>query len=303
VSLIGIKTVALAVNKMDLVGYEEAVFRRIEGEYRQFAESLGIGHVTAIPLSALRGDNVVTRSTLMPWYGGASLLAFLEDVPIDRAGSEGPFRMPVQWVNRPSQSFRGFSGLIAGGSVRSGDRVRVMPGGRETAVERIVTFDGDVERAVAGQSVTLTFNDEVDASRGTVIAAAKDPLPVADQFETSILWMGDEPMLPGRHYLVKMRHPNGPGSGGAAEIQDQRQHAGTHGGAHARAQRDRGVQSGTRCRDRLRSLWREPRPWRLHPDRPLQQQHGRHGAHPFRAATASNIHWQALDVNKRARQR
>jgi bifunctional enzyme CysN/CysC len=301
VSLIGIKTVALAVNKMDLVGYEEAVFRRIEAEYRQFAESLGIGHVTAIPLSALRGDNVVTRSTLMPWYGGASLLAFLEDVPIDRAGSEGPFRMPVQWVNRPSQSFRGFSGLIAGGSVRPGERVRVMPGGRETAVERIVTFDGDLERAVAGQSVTLTFSDEVDASRGTVIAAAKEPLPVADQFETSILWMGDEPMLPGRHYLVKCATRT---VQGAVAQPKYKINVNTleHTAARTLELNEIGVCNLALDAEIAFAPYGENRDLGgfILIDRFSNNTVGMGLIH-FALRRASNIHWQALDVNKRAR--
>jgi bifunctional enzyme CysN/CysC len=271
VSLIGIKTVALAVNKMDLVGYEEAVFRRIEAEYRQFAESLGIGHVTAIPLSALRGDNVVTRSTLMPWYGGASLLAFLEDVPIDRAGSEGPFRMPVQWVNRPSQSFRGFSGLIAGGSVRPGERVRVMPGGRETAVERIVTFDGDVERAVA------------------------------DQFETSILWMGDEPMLPGRHYLVKCATRT---VQGAVAQPKYKINVNTleHTAARTLELNEIGVCNLALDAEIAFAPYGENRDLGgfILIDRFSNNTVGMGLIH-FALRRASNIHWQALDVNKRAR--
>ncbi len=301
VSLIGIKTVVLAVNKMDLVGYEEAVFRRIEGEYRQFAESLGITQVTAIPLSALRGDNVVERSALMPWYAGPSLLAFLEEVPVDRSGADGPFRMPVQWVNRPDQSFRGFSGMIVAGSASPGDRVRVMPGGRETTIARIATFDGDLDRAIVGQSVTVTFADEVDASRGMVIAAVREPLPVADQFETAILWMGDEPMLPGRHYLVKCATRT---VQGAVAQPKYKVNVNTleHTAARTLELNEIGVCNLALDQEIAFAPYDENRALGgfILIDRFTNNTVGMGLIH-FALRRASNIHWQALDVNKRAR--
>ena len=205
VSLIGIRKVVLAVNKLDMVGYSQEVFDRIVADYRGFANEIGLGAFTAIPMSALRGDNITERSANTAWYRGPALMEFLESVEIDAETAQRlPLRMPVQWVNRPHLDFRGFSGRIVGGVVRPGDRLRVLPSGRESTVTRIVTHDGDLEVAVAGQSVTLTLADEIDVSRGDVLAAA-DALPeVADQFEANLVWMSDEPMLPGRPYLMKI---------------------------------------------------------------------------------------------------
>ena len=205
VSLVGIRHVVLAVNKMDLVDYAEARFRAIEEEYRAFATRLGLEDLTAIPLAALRGDNRVTRSERTPGYRGTTLMGYLETVQVDEDRlRSGPFRMPVQWVNRPNLDFRGFAGLVASGTVRPGDAVRVLPSGRTTQVARIVTRDGDLPEAVAGQSITLTLTDEVDVSRGDVLAAADAPAEVADQFNTTLVWMHEEPLLPGRQYLVKL---------------------------------------------------------------------------------------------------
>jgi bifunctional enzyme CysN/CysC len=213
VSLIGIQKVVLAINKMDLVDYAEAAARRIEDEYRAFAAEIGLTDITAIPLSALVGDNMTAPSQRMPWYHGPTLMGFLETTDIDESRLQaGPFRLPVQWVNRPDQDFRGFAGMIAGGMVRPGDRVRVQPAGRESRVERIVTADGDLALAVAGQSVTLTLADEVDISRGDLISGADSPAEVADQFECSLVWMADEPMLPGRPYLIKLGTRTVPGT-------------------------------------------------------------------------------------------
>jgi bifunctional enzyme CysN/CysC len=204
VSLLGIRHVALAVNKMDLVDFSEERFREIEAGYREFARQLGVEEVTCIPLSALRGDNVVEGSEATPWYGGPTLLEYLETVEVDAERMQAaPFRFPVQWVNRPNLDFRGFAGTIAGGSVAPGDRVVVQPSGRESGVVRIVTFEGDLERAVAGQAVTLVLADEVDVSRGDVIAPAAAPAPVGDQFEATVVWMADDPMLRGRTYLLR----------------------------------------------------------------------------------------------------
>jgi bifunctional enzyme CysN/CysC len=203
--LLGIRHIVLAVNKMDLVGYDETVFDRIALQYRAFASEIGITGFTAIPVSGLAGDNIIERSADTPWYRGPSLIEHLDSVEIDAARDRaGPFRMPVQWVNRPNLDFRGFAGLIAGGAVRPGDAVRVLPSGRTTSIGRIVTMDGDLDQAVAGQSVTLTFTDEIDCSRGDVIAAADAAPQGADGFEATIVWMGDEPMLPGRSYWLKL---------------------------------------------------------------------------------------------------
>ncbi|HEY0179552.1 MAG TPA: sulfate adenylyltransferase subunit CysN [Dokdonella sp.] len=202
-ALVGIRRVVLAVNKLDLVDWSHGVFAAIERAYFEFARQVGIVDVVAIPLSALHGDNVAAPSTHTPWYRGPSLLEHLERVEVDAAAA-GPLRMPVQWVNRPSHDFRGFSGRLLGGRVHPGDKIRVLPSGRTSTVARIVTFDGDLAEAVAGQSVTLTLADEIDVSRGDVICAADDPAGVADQFEADLVWMGEEPLLPGRSYLVKL---------------------------------------------------------------------------------------------------
>jgi bifunctional enzyme CysN/CysC len=204
VSLLGIRHVALAINKMDLVGYDQAVFDAIVAEYRAFAEQIGIREFTPIPMSALKGDNITEPSAAMPWFAGAPLMRWLEDLPVDDDLRGQPFRMPVQWVNRPNLDFRGFSGQIASGVVRPGDKVKALPSGRESTVERIVTFRSDLPEAVAGQSVTLTLKDEIDVSRGDVLAAAKAPPEVADQFEATLVWFDDEHMLPGRPYLLKL---------------------------------------------------------------------------------------------------
>jgi bifunctional enzyme CysN/CysC len=204
VSLLGIRRVLLAVNKMDLVDYDQGVFDRIVGDYRELADQLGIEQVDAIPLSALRGDNMIARSSAMPWYAGPALLEHLETVEIARDACEPAFRMPVQWVCRPNQDFRGFAGTVVAGTVAPGDDVVVLPAGRRSRIARIVTADGDLANASEGWAVTLTLADEVDASRGDIIAAAVNPPEVADQFAAHLLWMGDEHLLPGRPYLLKI---------------------------------------------------------------------------------------------------
>jgi len=203
--LVGIRHIVLAVNKMDLVDFEQAKFDAIVADYTRFASSIGIDKFTAIPISGLLGDNITQSSANTPWYRGVSLLQHLESVELELTiDQDKPFRMAVQWVNRPNLDFRGFSGQIATGTVRPGDRVRVVPSGKTATIERIVTMDGDLIQAVAGQSVTLTLSDEIDCSRGDVLAAADNPPEVADQFEASIVWMDDEPMLPGRSYWLKL---------------------------------------------------------------------------------------------------
>ena len=204
VSLLGIRHVVLAVNKMDLVGWDRQVYDAILQEYADFAAQIGIKDYTAIPMSALKGDNITSRSEAAPWYEGPALMPLLETLPVEDDLREQPFRMPVQWVNRPNLDFRGFSGLISTGTVRPGDKIKALPSGRESTIDRIVTFRGDLDEAVAGQSVTLTLKDEIDISRGDVIAEAGSPPPTADQFEATIVWMDDEAMLPGRPYLLKV---------------------------------------------------------------------------------------------------
>ncbi|OYW23815.1 MULTISPECIES: bifunctional sulfate adenylyltransferase subunit 1/adenylyl-sulfate kinase [unclassified Sphingomonas] len=205
VQLIGIRHIVLAVNKMDLIDYDQARFDAIVADYRQFATSIGIEAFTAIPLSGFKGDNVAARSRAMPWYGGPCLIEHLETVEVATdAAAQRAFRMPVQWVNRPNLDFRGFAGLIASGRVQPGDRVRILPSGRLSTIARIVTMDGDLDGAVAGQAVTLTLADEVDCSRGDVIARADSPPEVADQFSASIVWMDDAPLQPGRSYVLKI---------------------------------------------------------------------------------------------------
>jgi len=205
VRLIGIRQVVLAVNKMDLIGYDQARYDAIVEDYRQFAASIGIEDFLAMPISGLAGDNIAVRSTHMPWHRGPTLIEHLETVELEvEADQAKPFTMPVQWVNRPNLDFRGFSGLIATGVVRVGDAVRVVPSGKTSTISRIVTLDGDLSEAVAGQSVTLCLADEIDCSRGDVLAKADAPPQAADQFEATLVWMADEALLPGRPYWLKL---------------------------------------------------------------------------------------------------
>ncbi len=204
VSLLGIRHVVLAVNKMDAVGWDQTTFARISAEYRAFARQLGIQNIACIPVSALTGDNVATASVSMNWYNGPTLLSHLETLEVASDALRRPLRMPVQWVNRPNQDFRGFSGAITDGVVRVGDAVAILPGARTTTVARIVTMDGDLKEAGAGQGVTLVLSDEVDVSRGDVIAAAEARPQVTDQFAAHIVWMDEQPLLPGRPYLLRL---------------------------------------------------------------------------------------------------
>ncbi len=203
--LIGIRNIVLAVNKMDLVDYDQGKYEAIVKDYRSFAASIGIKTFVPIPISGFKGDNITAHSVNTPWYKGPTLMTHLEIVELDNTASQGkPFRMPVQWVNRPNLDFRGFSGLISSGVIRSGDAVRVLPSGKTSTISRIVTFDGDLEQAVAGQSVTLCLSDEIDCSRGDVICRAEEPVEVADQFESALVWMADEELIPGRPYWLKI---------------------------------------------------------------------------------------------------
>ena len=203
--LIGIKNFVLAVNKMDLVHYAEETFDQIVEDYKRFATEIGIGKFAALPISGFKGDNITALSANTPWYQGSTLMQHLETINLEQAhDDQDAFRMPVQWVNRPNLDFRGFCGKIASGQVHPGDEIRILPSGKTSYVDRIVTQDGDLDVAQKDQSVTLTLRDEVDCSRGQIITAAKEPLEVADQFETTLIWMEEEALTPGRAYYLKI---------------------------------------------------------------------------------------------------
>ena len=204
VALLGIRKVVLAVNKMDAVGFDQEIFAQIEKEYRAFAGQVGLTEIVAIPLSALKGDNVTERSKNTPYYHGPALMQYLQTVEVQQELGALPFRMPVQWVSRPNQDFRGFAGLIASGTIKRGDAIRIAPSGILSRVEKIVAYDGEPAEACAGQSVTLTLAHEVDVSRGDLLVAADAPPAVADQLQATLIWMHEEPMLPGRSYLCKL---------------------------------------------------------------------------------------------------
>ena len=203
VSLVGIRHIVLAINKMDLIGYDEARFRAIEEDYRAFAAPLGFETITSLPISALNGDNIIEKSAETPWYQGPALMHFLETVQVEDDRDEHPFRLPVQWVNRPNLDFRGFCGTIASGTIRPGDEVRVASSGHTSRIARIVTFNGDLEEAVAGQAVTLTLEDEIDISRGDMLTRLDAPPLYTRHPEAHVVWMHDEPLQPGQLYLVK----------------------------------------------------------------------------------------------------
>ncbi|GAA2410271.1 sulfate adenylyltransferase subunit CysN [Actinomadura vinacea] len=304
VSLLGIRQVVLAVNKLDLKEYSQQVFDAIEADYRGFAASIGLTDVTCIPMSALRGDNVTEPGPNMPWYDGPTLVRHLETVVIDEdLEPTRPFRMPVQWVNRPDLDFRGFSGRVLGGTVRAGDRIRVLPSGRESTVARIVTRDGDLDEAVPGQSVTLTLTDEIDISRGDVIAAAGDPPGVADQFECHLVWMSEQPMLPGRPYLLKI----GAGTTGASTARPKyRVNVNTL--EHTAAKTLELNEIGVATINLDRPIAFDPYADNCEMggfvliDRFTNDTVGA-GLIDFALRRAHNVHWQAIDVDKQARAR
>lgn len=204
-ALIGIRNVVVAINKMDLVDYSEDVYQNIIADYQNFAAKIGINNITFIPLSALKGDNITTKSENMLWYQGALLMQYLENVELDTERlQKTPFRLPVQWVNRPNLNFRGFAGTISSGVIHTGDIIRVLPSGTTSQVKRIILGSHDLEQAVAGQSITLTLTDEIDISRGDVISMQSSPPEVADQFQANLVWLHEEALLPGRRYLIKI---------------------------------------------------------------------------------------------------
>ncbi len=301
VALLGIRQVVLAVNKMDALRFSQETFDEIEAEYRQFARQVGIEDVTAIPLSALRGDNVTTPSANMPWYQGPALMPFLEAVELRVDVSQRPFRMPVQWVNRPNQDFRGFAGTVTSGAVSPGARLRVLPSGRESVVTRVVTHDGDLPQAVAGQAITLTLADEIDISRGDVLADAESPVAVADQFQTTLVWMHEEGLLPGRPYLMKLGTQTA-----VATVTTLRHKVNVNSLEQLAAKKLELNEIGV-CNlalDRLVAFetYRDSRDLGgfILIDRVTNDTVGAGLIH-FALRRADNIHWQALDVNKQAR--
>jgi bifunctional enzyme CysN/CysC len=204
VSMVGVKNVLLAINKLDLVEYSQQVYDDIVSEYREFADSaLNLESITPVPISALMGDNVVNKSENTPWFNGQTIMQYLETVEVSNQKALQSFRMPVQWVNRPNSKFRGFSGLIASGEINTGDEVRILPGGNTSHIKSIVTWEGELPKAKVGKSVTITLEDEIDVSRGDIIALSSDPCGEADQFQARILWMNNDAMMPGRQYLLK----------------------------------------------------------------------------------------------------
>ena len=303
VSLLGIRHIVLAVNKLDAVGYSRDIFDTIDRGYREFAANLGLEHIVSIPLSALRGDNITSASANTPWYTGPSLLQHLEEVAVDTIGAAGPLRMPVQWVNRPSPDFRGFCGRILGGRVRPGDKVRVLPSGRLSTVARVVTFDGDLAEAHVGQSVTLTLADEIDISRGDVICAATDPAGLADQFETTVIWMNEHAMLPGRPYLVKLgANTLGASFGQPKYLIDV--NSLDHLAAKTLALNETGVCNLTLDRAVAFDAYADNRDMGsfIVIDRLSNQTVGAGLLH-FALRRSQNIHWQAVEVDKQARAR
>ena len=303
VNLLGIRHVLLAVNKMDLVDYSQAVFEQIVDGYRELAQQLGIPHVQAIPLSALRGDNMIARSAAMPWYHGPALLEHLETVHVQRDAQSLGLRMPVQWVCRPNQDFRGFAGTVAAGTVTAGDAIIVLPSGRRSTVARIVTAKGDLAQASEGQAITLTLNDEIDASRGDIIVSTDAPPEVADQFAAHLLWMGDAPLLPGRPYLLKI------GSRTVVVSITEIKHKVDVNSQEALAAKHLELNEVGVCNLHLDS----PIPFEAYADNRtlggfilIDRQSNATvaaGTLDFALRRAANIHWQHLDVDKAARAR
>jgi bifunctional enzyme CysN/CysC len=301
VSLLGIRNIVLAVNKMDLMGYAQDVFRVIEADFCAFAKELGLVEICCIPLSALNGDNIVHKSMNMPWYQGPTLLSHLETVPLRNGSGEEAFRMPVQWVNRPNQGFRGFAGTIVSGTASVGAEVRILPSGRTSRISRIVTRDADLAEAGAGQSVTIALHDEVDVSRGDLICIADQPPAVADQFEAHVLWMDNSPMLPHRPYVIKLGALS---LQGALSQPKYKINVNTleHVAAKTLELNEIGVCNLELDRHVPFAPYRESRELGgfIVIDRFTNNTVGMGIIH-FALRRSTNVHWQALDVDKRAR--
>ncbi|MCJ7558528.1 MAG: sulfate adenylyltransferase subunit CysN [Gammaproteobacteria bacterium] len=301
VSLVGIRKVVLAVNKMDLVDYSASTFHSIREQYEAFASELGFEDITSIPLSALKGDNIIEHSANTPWYSGPTLMSHLENVEVFKSEIEKPFRLPVQWVNRPNLDFRGFSGTIVSGQVRPGDDIAVPSSGRTGRVKAIVTLDGDLDIAVAGQAVTLTLEDEIDISRGEVLSAPLARPDFADQFEAKLVWMHEDQLLPGRSYLLKTGSSSVP-----AQVSDLKYKINVNTLEHEPGKTLELNEVGM-CNLSL------SKPVSFDPYRDNRATGGfilvdrftnatvAAGMIEFALRRATNIHWQALDVNKRAR--
>ncbi len=281
-SLIGVKHVVLAINKIDLVGYDADVFKTIETEYREFARSLGFETLVAIPVSALKGDNILMPSAQMPWYRGPQLVPYLETIEVASDRTAQPMRFPVQWVNRPNLDFRGFSGTVASGIVKVGDDVLVARFAQAARITRIVTMDGDQQRAIAGEAVTLVLDREVDISRGDVLSHPGETPEFSNQFQARMVWMSDESAFPGRSYLLKLGAQDRAGDDHRSQIPHQRQHARAERRQDAGAQRSRHADHRHRQADRLRFLCEQRTNRRLHPDRPHLERHSGRGRHRLR---------------------
>jgi len=299
--LLGVRHIVLAVNKMDLLGFDQQVFDKIEADYRSFASDLTFADITCIPVSALEGDNITSASARSPWYQGPSLIQHLEAVEIAEEAQARPFRMPVQWVNRPNLDFRGFAGNVASGRVRPGDKIKVMPSGRETTVARLVTYDGDLEGAAAGDAVTITLADEVDVARGDMLVAADAPTEVADQFEAKIVWMDEQPLLPGRNYIVRFANQSVTGM-----VSQLKYAYNINTLEHVAAKKLQLNEVGVANLSLTRAL-----PFDAYADNPVTgafilidpstDATVGAGMIDFALRRASNIHWQALDVDADAR--
>jgi bifunctional enzyme CysN/CysC len=300
-TVLGIRHLVVAINKMDLVDYDQAVFDRISADFAAFAKQIGAGEVTCIPMSALGGCNVIERGSETPWYSGPTLLEHLETVDIAGAETGKPARLPVQWVCRPDRTFRGFAGTLASGTLTPGDQVKVLPSGRESRIQRLVTMDGDLATAVAGQSIMVTLQDEIDASRGSVICSADAPIEVADQFECQVLWMGDEEMLPGRAYLIKLGTRTVPGKLAQPKY-EVNVNTLEHTAAKTLMLNEIGVCNLSLDEQVPFAPYAENRDLGgfIIIDRFTNNTVGL-GLINFALRRASNIHWQALDVNKQTR--
>jgi bifunctional enzyme CysN/CysC len=300
-SLLGIRHVVLAVNKIDLVDYSQATFDAIVADFRAFSSKLGFASEVAIPLSARYGVNVMEKSAEMPWYKGPSLLAHLETVDVDTALADTPFRLPVQWVNRPDLDFRGFSGTIAGGRVRPGDSITVAKSGKSSTATRIVTMDGDKSEAVAGDAITLTLADEVDISRGDVLAAPGARPNVSDQFAAHLLWMADEELLPGRQYLLKLGTATVPATVSGLKHKIDVNTLDSH-AARTLALNEVGYANFSLSQPLAFDAYRDNRDTGgfILIDRFTNATVGA-GMIDFSLMRATNVHWQALDVNKQTR--
>ena len=302
VSLLGIRRVVLAVNKMDLVGYSRDVFDSIERDYREFAVRIGIPDVTCIPISAVHGHNIVKLAAAeMPWYDGPTLLEHLENIPVGDDVSSKPFRLPVQWVNRPNRDFRGFAGVIVSGTARVGDQVSVLPSGRRSQIARILVGDRESDTGVSGQSVTVTLTDETDVSRGDVLAASNAQPAVADQFEATLVWMHDQRLLQGRSYLMKIGTQTV-----TATVAPIKYKINVNTLEHVAAKDLELNEIGVCCLELSQPIVFEP----YRENRDLggfilvdRLTNGTVGAGllHFALRRSQNVHWQALDVNKAAR--